>query len=321
MLRTFFLVVISFLIIILLIDLIIVLTAIPIIVFKKITQNKPKDLLHKLEIGIYSETYVDEETNVMYLFLKECNAIGLTTMLNENGKPKISGGTKYYTINISNLEKRGLYSKIYVDEETDVMYLFVKDEYAGDLTIMLNADGTPKLSAGTNYDTIKILDECEYNSYCEIYVDEETNVMYLFSKNAIRSGLTRMVNANGTPKLSVGTNYDTIKVSSLGKNGVYYEIYVDEETDIMYLFIEHGNSGGFTMMVNADGTPKLSAGTKYDTINLSKVKWFYPNCKDNCGSYKEIYVDGENNVMYLFLKNEYSGGLATMFNGKYPKTQ
>ena len=35
-------------------------------------------------------------------------------------------------------------------------------------------------------------------------------------------------------------------------------IYVDSETNVMYLFNIHNYGGGLTLMVNADGTPKLA---------------------------------------------------------------
>lgn len=310
---------IKFLIIILFINLIIILSAIAVIAFRRIImKNKPKNILHKLGLGIYSEIYVDEENGVMYLFLKEWDAGGLTAMLNVNGTSKLNLGTRYYTIKLSKLKKHGLDSKIYVDEETDVMYLFVKDENVGGLTMMLNVDGTPKLSNGTEY--YMSISNLEKNGISEIYVDEETNVMYLFTKSGSSSGLTTMLNEDGMPRQSDETSYNTIKISNFGKYGLHSEIYVDEETDVMYLFVKHGNSGGLTMMLNTDGTPKLSAGTKYNTTELSKIKRFDSKCKDKCGPYKEIYVDGENNVLYLFLKDGSAGGLTTMFNAKYPKT-
>ncbi len=310
---------ITFLVIILLIDVIIILGAITIMAIRRIImKNKPKNLLYKLEYGSYSEIYVDEESGVMYLFLKDGNAGGLTAMLNVKGTSKLNLGTRYYTVNLSKLKKQGLDSEIYVDEETDVMYLFVNDEDAGDLSIMLNADGTPKLSDGTEY--YMSLSYLERKGISKICVDEETNVMYLFTDSVNGSGLTIMLNEDGIPRQSDETSYDTIKISKLGRYGLDSEIYVDDETDVMYLFVKRGNSGGFTMMLDADGTPKLSAGTKYDTTELSKIKRFDSKCKDKSGPYKEIYVDGENNVLYLFLKDGCAGGLTTMFNAKYPKT-
>ena len=76
--------------------------------------------------------------------------------------------------------------------------------------------------------------------------------MYLFSKNGYGGGLTTMLNADGTPKLSEGTEYDTTKISEMGGFGSYSEIYVDEETDVMYLFSKNGYGGGLTTMLNAE---------------------------------------------------------------------
>ena len=38
--------------------------------------------------------------------------------------------------------------RIFIDKETKVMYLFMKNGYGGGLTIMLNPDGSPKLYQG-----------------------------------------------------------------------------------------------------------------------------------------------------------------------------
>lgn len=45
-------------------------------------------------------------------------------------------------------------------------------------------------------------DIAEINSNERIYVDSETNVMYLFNIHNYGDGLTLMVNADGTPKLA-----------------------------------------------------------------------------------------------------------------------
>ena len=37
---------------------------------------------------------------------------------------------------------------VYVDEDTGVMYLYVKGGYGGGITVMINEDGTPKIWRG-----------------------------------------------------------------------------------------------------------------------------------------------------------------------------
>jgi len=250
--------------------------------------------------------YVDEETDVMYLLSNNDFAGGLTTMLNADGTPKLREQTNYNTIKISEMKRFCSNYEIFVDEETDVMYIFSSNGFAGGLTIMLNADGTPKLSDGTKYDTIKISNMEDLNLYHEIYVDEETDVMYLFLRNNYGGGLTTMLNADGTPKLSDGTKYDTIKISNMDGLTSYCKIHEDEETRAMYLFSKNSYSGGLTTMLNANGTPKLSDETKYDTIKISDMRGFR--------SYSRIYVDEETGVKYLFSRNGYCGGLTTMIN-------
>lgn len=44
--------------------------------------------------------------------------------------------------------------------------------------------------------------------------------------------------------------------------GENYEIYVDKDTNIMYLFVHQSYNSGLAVMLNADGTPRLWTGTK-----------------------------------------------------------
>lgn len=44
------------------------------------------------------------------------------------------------------------YTYIYVDKETGVMYLFVKDGYGGGLTVMVDEDGKPLIWEGVTND-------------------------------------------------------------------------------------------------------------------------------------------------------------------------
>ena len=41
-----------------------------------------------------------------------------------------------------------------------------------------------------------------------------------------------------------------------------YRIYADKDTGVMYLYIGSGSGGGLTVMLNADGTPKIWKGEK-----------------------------------------------------------
>ena len=184
--------------------------------------------------------------------------------------------------------------RIYVDSETNVMYWFDVQGYSGTLTLMVNADGIPKLY---NSETSKYK-VAEIDSYEKIYVDSETNVMYLFDIHGYGVGLTLMVNADGTPKLynSKTSKYKVTKIESREK------IYVDSETNVMYLFGVYGYDGGLTLMVNADGTPKIY-NSKTSKYNVTEID-----------SREKIYVDSETNVMYLFNIHNYGGGLTLMVN-------
>jgi hypothetical protein len=41
------------------------------------------------------------------------------------------------------------------------------------------------------------------------------------------------------------------------KKKIIAAIYADKDTGVMYLYMGNGNGGGLTVMLNADGTPKI----------------------------------------------------------------
>ena len=79
-------------------------------------------------------------------------------------------------------------------------------------------------------------------------------------------------------------------------------IYVDFETNVMYAWCKRGYGGGFSVMLNPDGLPKL-----YD-----KATSKYTNIRDISDTI--IYVDFETNVMYAWCKRGYGGGFSVMLN-------
>lgn len=46
----------------------------------------------------------------------------------------------------------------------------------------------------------------------------------------------------------------------LAIDGLYNDVYVDEETGVMYFYRKQGYSGGLTVMVDADGKPLIWEG-------------------------------------------------------------
>lgn len=46
----------------------------------------------------------------------------------------------------------------------------------------------------------------------------------------------------------------------LVESGQEYLIYADNDTGVMYLYITISTGGGLTVMLNADGTPKIWQG-------------------------------------------------------------
>ena len=183
--------------------------------------------------------------------MKMASFIGLVCVLSITLCSCFSEPIETRTYNsVYNITEISSSARIYVDTETNVMYWYDSHGYGGGLTVMLNADGTPKLY---NSETSKY-DATEISSSARIYVDTETNVMYWYDSHGYGGGLTVMFNADGTPKLynSETSKYDATEISSSAR------IYVDTETNVTYWYDSHGYGGGLMVMLNADGTPKLA---------------------------------------------------------------
>ncbi len=269
----------------------------------------------------HSTIYLDEETDVMYLARKNG---GLSKMFNTDGSPKLGNESKYDTVVSISMAEKGL--KIYVDIESDVMYLVRTDLPEGGVTMMVNADGSPRLSSQTKHHTIDILydnilehhddDNLFYHHEYDLpilqfLVDTETNNMFLFS-NAGCGGLAQMFNSNGTPKLSTESKYTeykfTYEISSLGGIDSDIKIYRDIETDNMFLYVDIQHCCGLTNMFNTNVSQSQSTKTQYDFSNI-----------EQSGSDGITYiVDEEANVMYLASKG---GGLTCMYDREFSKTE
>jgi hypothetical protein len=50
----------------------------------------------------------------------------------------------------------------------------------------------------------------------------------------------------------------------LVESGQEYLIYADNDTGVMYLYITISTGGGLTVMLNADGTPKIWQGEEQE---------------------------------------------------------
>lgn len=231
--------------------------------------------------------YVDTETNVMYWFCCHESGGGLSVMLNSDGSPKLydKKNSKY---NATELSSNDL---IYVDTETNVMYLYLESKSGGGLSLMLNSDGSPKLfdKKTSKYTVIEI------SSTNPVYVDTETSVMYLYIKRELGSGLSAMLNASGSPKLYNGES-SKYTISEITPNNWFY---VDKETNVMYWYSGHTGGGGFSLMLNSDGLPKIynKTSSKYSITEITYSNTFY--------------VDTETKVVYCYSKHISGGGLDT----------
>lgn len=59
----------------------------------------------------------------------------------------------------------------------------------------------------------------------------------------------------------VGSRYEIVEYGYMGKY-VYYRVFYDTETKVMYSYVSiyGGESGGLSVMLNADGMPMLYEG-------------------------------------------------------------
>ena len=77
----------------------------------------------------------------------------------------------------------------------------------------------------------------------------------------------KLITAIITVALLIAGCSDTANVSAGQENtmvlvgsGQEYLIYADNDTGVMYLYITISTGGGLTVMLNADGTPKIWQG-------------------------------------------------------------
>jgi len=238
-----------------------------------------------------TDIFVDYEENVMYTWYQSGCGAGMTVMEKSNGLPKLYDKTTSMYKYPRDIAK----TTIYVDYEEMVMYTWCEKKEGAGLSIMLKADGLPKTydNYTSIYTDIKDLSEAK------ILVDEETKVMYAWLENENGCGdLSAMMDKYGFPKL-----YD--KLTSTYKNVEFIAddmIFVDEKAKVMYIWYCTENSGGLSVRINADGTPKKLE-------KFIPFKYMMKNIEDTT-----IFVDYEEDVKYLWCKGYYSGGLAVMPN-------
>ena len=90
------------------------------------------------------------------------------------------------------------------------------------------------------------------------------NMRKIRRTNAVRK---KLITAIITATLLIAGCSDTANVSAGQENtmvlvgsGQEYLIYADNDTGVMYLYITISTGGGLTVMLNADGPPKIWQG-------------------------------------------------------------
>ena len=90
------------------------------------------------------------------------------------------------------------------------------------------------------------------------------NMRKIRRTNAVRKKLITAIiiatlliaGCSDTANVSAGQENTMVLVGS----GQEYLIYADNDTGVMYLYITISTGGGLTVMLNADGTPKIWQG-------------------------------------------------------------
>ena len=77
-------------------------------------------------------------------------------------------------------------------------------------------------------------------------------------KKKILTATLLIAGCSDTENVSAGQDNTMVLVES----ELNYSIYADKDTGVMYLYIGSGRGGGLTVMLNADGTPKIWQGEK-----------------------------------------------------------
>lgn len=75
---------------------------------------------------------------------------------------------------------------------------------------------------------------------------------------AILTATLLIAGCSDTENVSAGQDNTMVLVES----ELNYSIYADKDTGVMYLYIGSVSGGGLTVMLNADGTPKIWQGEK-----------------------------------------------------------
>lgn len=118
-----------------------------------------KDDVMNSDYTITQYILYDPDTLVMYTYTSDVYTNGLTVMLNPDGTPKTfskdidysnSGFKTVYvgTFGAESSEEGGFGSVsqyIVYDPDNLVMYMYLRDKWTSVLSVMVNADGTPKI--------------------------------------------------------------------------------------------------------------------------------------------------------------------------------
>ena len=106
--------------------------------------------------------------------------------------------------------------QIWVDRETNVQYLWLAYNYAGGLTVLVDAEGKPLLYGEKTSRRKGQVDDRffklytqggGFNANCQIWVDRETNVNYIWHTDGFwqvgsyAGGLTVLLDGEGKPLL------------------------------------------------------------------------------------------------------------------------
>jgi len=230
-----------------------------------------------------SRTFIDPEEKVLYAFYQSGDGAGFTEMTEKDGSVKIHDQNSQEYKYAHDMRD----TTIFVDFEENVMYSFYGNGEGAGLTVMKKMrNSVPKLYNPTTsiYKNVRDIKEAT------ILVYKENNTMYAFYKEGNGGGLCEMLKADGSPKLY---NKDT----SIYKNIIYIAkdmIYVDKDTNNMFLWYQEGEAADVTKLLNYNGSPR------------KKTKFSLMYNKDLV---TRKFIDYEEDVVYIWFKCEFGGGI------------
>lgn len=180
------------------------------------------------------------------------------------------------------------------DHEEDVLYAWYQSGWGAGMTVMQDNNGKPKLYSKYSEDYERTCDILK----TKIFVDFEEKTMYTWYRTDEGAGMSVMLDSDGKPKI-----YDRpISIYKIIKDISKTKIFVYKPTNVMFSWYREENGAGLSMMLNADGTPKIydKEISKYNDITYITDEM--------------IFVDWKTKTMFFFYEEDGAGDIVIIPN-------